>query len=68
MDAIAQLKYYTKQCTRLMNNYEESTKTMMGVNHSDLEKAIWNASDERDLIRLKVLHARLCKLVDDSVK
>ena len=66
MDSAQQLVYYNKQCVKLMNTYETNTKTMMHESQSDLEKAIWNATDEKDLIRLKALYNRLCKLIDNT--
>ncbi len=66
MDATQQLKYYSNQIIKLMNQYETNTKTLMSETQSDLEKACWNAIDEKDLIRVKALHSRLCKVVDNS--
>lgn len=65
MDAENQLKYYSKQIVSLMNVFETKTKTLMQESQSDLEKACWNAIDEKDLIRVRALHNKLCKLVDE---
>lgn len=63
-----QLAYYSRQCSSLMSRLEEATQKLMCDEHqtSDLEKAIWNSIDANDLIRLRALHARLCKLVDEA--
>jgi hypothetical protein len=66
MNSTKQIKFYSQQCISLMSRYESTTKKLMSEMPctSDLEKAVWNASDEKDLIRLRALHARLCRLVD----
>lgn len=66
MNAQDQIKYYTSRCVSLMNQIETNTQKLMHetIETADLEKAVWNASDEKDLIRLKALHNRLAKLAD----
>ena len=68
MDAINRVKYYSSKCVDLMNDYEICTTSLMSDSHGDMEKAIWNAIDEKDLIRLKALHNSLCKMVDEVNK
>ena len=66
MDSEKQLKYYSSRIVQLMNQFETNTKTLMQESQSDLEKACWNAIDEKDLVRVRALHNRLCKLVDGN--
>ena len=68
MDNLQKVEYYRKQCVSLMNIFEAKTGQLMNEHStttSDLEKAVWNAADEKDHRRLFRLHLLLCKLVDN---
>lgn len=70
MDSEKQLAYYSKRIVSLMSELEAVTGQMLYASRetSDLEKACWNAMDEKDLLRVKALHAKLCKIVDEVAK
>ena len=60
------VNYYRKACINMMNHYETIAGKLMSdqIDTGDLEKAIWNANDEKDYRRLASIYNRLAKLID----
>ncbi len=66
MDNVQKLRYFSREIVNSMNRIEASKRKMMCEIDAELEKACFNALDEKDLPRVARLYNRLTKMVDES--
>jgi hypothetical protein len=61
-----QLNYFRSRILKLIASYEMKTKLLWHESDlSELESEFFEASDSKNLIRLKSIHNKICKALDE---